>query len=86
MEFNVIAAVVVGGCALAGGRGDVVGTFIGALFMAALDNGIFKFQINAAYQLIIKGSIIICVVVFDSWYNNYMDKVSANKQRGEANA
>ncbi|MCI8598048.1 MAG: ABC transporter permease [Lachnospiraceae bacterium] len=80
MEFNVIAAVVVGGCSLAGGRGDIVGTLIGAIFMATLDNGIYKFQINTAYQLIIKGIIIICVVVFDSWYNNFMDEASRNKK------
>jgi len=80
MEFNVIAAVVVGGCSLAGGRGDIIGTLIGAIFMATLDNGIYKFQINTAYQLIIKGIIIICVVVFDSWYNNFMDEASRNKK------
>lgn len=80
MEFDVIAAVVVGGCSLAGGRGDIIGTLIGAAFMATLDNGIYKFQINTAYQLIIKGIIIICVVVFDSWYNNFMDEASRNKK------
>ena len=80
IEFNVIAAVVVGGCSLAGGRGDIIGTLIGAVFMAALDNGIYKFQINTAYQLIIKGIIIICVVVFDSWYNSFMDEASRNKK------
>lgn len=83
MEFNVIAAVVVGGCSLAGGRGDIIGTLIGAIFMATLDNGIYKFQINTAYQLIIKGIIIICVVVFDSWYNNFMDEISRNKKLKE---
>ncbi len=80
MEFNVIAAVVVGGCSLSGGRGDMIGTLIGAIFMATLDNGIYKFQINTAYQLIIKGMIIICVVAFDSWYNNFMDEISRNKK------
>lgn len=80
MEFSVIAAVVVGGCALNGGRGDVIGTFIGAIFMATLDNGIYKFQINTAYQLIIKGTIIICVVVFDSWYNKRMEEASKNRK------
>jgi len=84
MEFNVIAAVVVGGCALDGGRGDIIGTFIGALFMAALNNGIYKFQINTSYQLIIKGAIIICVVIFDSWYNKKMAKASRERKSKEA--
>lgn len=80
MEFNVIAAVVVGGCALSGGRGDVIGTFIGALFMATLNNGIYKFQINTSYQLIIKGLIIVGVVVFDSWYNDRVAKKAQKRQ------
>lgn len=81
LEFNVIAAVVVGGCAMNGGRGDIIGTVIGALFMAVLDNGIYKYQINTAYQPIIKGLIIVAVVVFDSWYHKRMEDVSKNKKR-----
>ena len=81
LEFNVIAAVVVGGCALDGGRGDVIGTVIGALFMSVLDNGIYKYQINTAYQPIIKGAIIILVVVFDAWYNKRMEQASKNRKR-----
>ena len=80
LEFNVIAAVVVGGCAMSGGRGDVAGTVIGALFMAVLDNGIYKYQINTAYQPIIKGLIIISVVVFDAWYNRKMEEAARNKK------
>lgn len=81
LEFNVIAAVVVGGCAMNGGRGDIVGTVIGALFMAVLDNGIYKYQINTAYQPIIKGLIIVTVVVFDSWYNKRMERSAKNKKK-----
>jgi ribose transport system permease protein len=73
-EFDVIAAVVVGGTALNGGRGDVIGSMIGAIFMAMLDNGIYKYQIDTSYQPVIKGFIIILVVVFDAWYRRHMDK------------
>lgn len=88
LEFNVIAAVVVGGCALNGGRGDVIGTVIGALFMSVLDNGIYKYQINTAYQPMIKGLIIILVVVFDAWYNKRMEQAARNRKRldGEVTA
>jgi len=86
MEFNVIAAIVVGGCALEGGRGDIIGTFIGACFMATLNNGIYKFQINTSYQLIIKGAIIICIVIFDSWYNKRMTKMAIARKAKEAQA
>jgi ribose transport system permease protein len=74
MEFDVIAAVVVGGTALNGGRGDIIGSMIGAVFMSMLDNGLYKYQINTSWQPIIKGLIIILVVIFDAWYRNYMDK------------
>ena len=52
-EFNPIAAAVVGGVALSGGSGDVIGTLIGALFMATLENGVRKLSINTAYQYVI---------------------------------
>ena len=73
-EFNPIAAAVVGGVALSGGSGDVIGTLIGALFMATLENGVRKLAINTAYQYVIKGAIIIAVVIFDATYKARMDR------------
>lgn len=83
-EFDPIAAAVVGGVSLSGGYGDIVGTFIGALFMSALDNGVLKLQMNTAYQYVIKGVIIILVVMFDAWYNGRMEKLAQEKGRKEA--
>ena len=73
-EFNPIAASVVGGVALSGGSGDVIGMLIGALFMATLENGVRKLAINTAFQYVIKGAIIILVVIFDAVYKTYMDR------------
>lgn len=73
-EFGPIAAAVVGGVALSGGSGDVVGTLIGALFMATLENGVRKLDMNTAYQYVIKGIIIIAVVIFDAMYKTRMDR------------
>ena len=73
-EFNPIAAAVVGGVALSGGSGDVIGTLIGALFMATLENGVRKLSINTAYQYVIKGAIIIAVFIFDATYKARMDR------------
>jgi ribose transport system permease protein len=73
-EFGPIAAAVVGGVALSGGSGDVVGTLIGALFMATLENGVRKLDMNTAYQYVIKGIIIIAVVIFDAMYKSRMDR------------
>lgn len=81
-NFDPIAAAVIGGCALNGGNGDVVGTFLGAIFMAALDNGILKLQLSTADQYVIKGIIIILVVIFDAWYRNFM-QTRAQKKKAE---
>ena len=74
LEFDVIAAVVVGGCAFSGGRGDVFGTVIGVLFMNVLTNGIYKYNLPTATQLIIKGLVIVAMILFDSVYNSYMER------------
>ena len=73
-EFSPIAAAVVGGAALSGGSGDVVGTLIGALFMATLENGVRKLDMNTSFQYIIKGLIIIAVVIFDATYKSRMER------------
>jgi ribose/xylose/arabinose/galactoside ABC-type transport system permease subunit len=84
LEFDVIAAVVVGGCAFSGGRGDVFGSVIGALFMAVLTNGLYKYDISNAYQIIIKGAVIIIMVLFDSAYHQYMEsKIQKNSKAKE---
>ncbi|MBQ6111825.1 MAG: hypothetical protein IJL01_05475, partial [Synergistaceae bacterium] len=73
-EFSPIAAAVVGGAALSGGSGDVIGTLIGALFMATLENGVRKLDMNTSFQYIIKGIIIIAVVIFDATYKTRMER------------
>lgn len=83
LEFEVIAAVVVGGCAFSGGRGDIFGTVVGALFMAILQNGILKYNLPTATQLIVKGSVIVVMVIFDSVYNQYIQKRIQLKAREE---
>lgn len=73
LEFDVIAAVVVGGCAFSGGHGDVFGSVIGTLFMAVLTNGLYKYNLPTAYQIIIKGLVIVATVIFDSVYQKFME-------------
>jgi ribose transport system permease protein len=74
LEFDVIAAVVMGGCAFSGGRGDCFGTVVGAIFMTGLINGIYKYNLPTAVQLMIKGGVIVLIVIFDSLYSAYMHK------------
>lgn len=64
-ELNAIAAAVVGGTSLAGGRGSVWGTVVGALLLAVIQNGLRLLEINAFWFTIITGAIIVIAVVLD---------------------
>jgi len=64
-ELDVIAAVVVGGTSLMGGRGSVWGTVIGVLLISTINNAMNLLQISSYYQLVVKGVIIIAAVVLD---------------------
>ena len=58
-ELDAIAAVVLGGTAISGGRGSVIGTLIGAALLGILNNGLNMMNIEPYPQLIIKGAIIL---------------------------
>lgn len=62
-ELDAIAAVVIGGASLAGGRGSVIGTFVGALILTLLDNVLGLNNVSANWQMIIKGLIVVTAVV-----------------------
>ncbi|WP_367301233.1 ABC transporter permease [Leuconostoc carnosum] len=64
-EMDAIAAVVLGGTSLAGGRGRIFGTFIGALIIGTLNNGMNLIGISSFYQQIVKGIVIIIAVLLD---------------------
>ncbi|MHC4691336.1 MAG: ABC transporter permease [Planctomycetota bacterium] len=64
-ELDVIASVVIGGTSLMGGRGSVWGTFIGALLIGVIDNGMNLLLIPAYWQLVVKGSIIVGAALLD---------------------
>jgi len=65
MELDIIAAVVIGGASLAGGRGSVAGTLIGALIMTAVANGCTKLELPNWVQEIVTGAIIVAAVAID---------------------
>ncbi len=65
MELAIIAAVVLGGGSLSGGRGSVLGTMIGALIIKTIDNGCTMLSIPNTYTHIIIGAIIIIAVLID---------------------
>jgi D-xylose transport system permease protein len=65
MELDAIAACVIGGTSLMGGRGKVAGALLGALVMASLDNGMSLLSVENATQYIIKGAVLVAAVGFD---------------------
>lgn len=69
MEMNVIAAVVIGGASLAGGKGSIIGVLIGAAIMGALKNGFVLLRISTYLQMISLGVVIIIAVLIDSLRN-----------------
>ncbi|AOY00222.1 ribose ABC transporter permease [Jeongeupia sp. USM3] len=64
-ELDAIAAVVIGGTSLAGGRGWIVGTLIGAVLLGVLNNGLNLLGVSSFYQQVIKGIIILLAVLID---------------------
>jgi ribose transport system permease protein len=61
-EMNVIAAVILGGTALSGGRGSAVGAAAGAILMAMINNGLILAGLSSAQQQVVRGIIIILAV------------------------
>lgn len=64
-EFQVVAAVVLGGVSLAGGIGSLGGVILGVLILAFLANGLGQLKLATEWQLVITGAIIIGAVAFD---------------------
>lgn len=65
-EMDAIAAVVLGGTSMAGGRGKILGTLIGALTLGFLNNGLNLLGVDAYYQMIVKGIVILLAVLVDN--------------------
>jgi len=68
-ELDSIAAVVIGGTSLSGGKGSVLGTVLGALIIGILNNGLVLLNVSPFWQQVIKGSVILLAVVIDKLHN-----------------
>lgn len=64
-ELDAIAAVVLGGTSLAGGKGRISGTLIGALIIGTLNNGLNILNVSSFYQQVVKGVVILLAVLMD---------------------
>jgi D-xylose transport system permease protein len=68
MELFVIAAAVIGGTALSGGTGSILGSVLGALIMQSIDSGLLLLDISIGLRYVIIGQVLIAAVVFDVVY------------------
>lgn len=67
VELQIIIACLVGGASIAGGRGSVLGSVLGVLFIALVNNAFNLFEVAAEWQKVVVGSVLISVVVSDGW-------------------
>ena len=65
LELEAIAAVIIGGTSLLGGRGNLIGTFIGALILGVIDNGMNLLNVSPFLEGIVEGAVILFAVFLD---------------------
>jgi ribose transport system permease protein len=66
-ELSAIAAVVVGGTSLMGGRGSIVKSFMGVLIIATLEAGLVQIGASEPMKRVVTGAVIVAAVLADSW-------------------
>jgi len=64
-ELDAIAAVVIGGTSLSGGRGSILGTVLGAIIIGVLNNGLVLLNVSPFWQQVVKGMVILLAVIID---------------------
>ncbi|WP_443024182.1 ABC transporter permease [Sneathiella sp.] len=73
-ELNAIAAVIIGGTSLNGGRGSIIGTLLGAFIIGVLANGLILIGLNDFMRQMITGVVIIIAVILDHYRAKYMSR------------
>jgi ribose/xylose/arabinose/galactoside ABC-type transport system permease subunit len=80
-ELNAIAAVVLGGTSLAGGRGSMGGTLIGAFVIGVLNDGLVMMGVSSFWQKVIKGAVIVFAVIIDQVQARMQERIALQKQQ-----
>lgn len=71
LELSAIAAAVIGGTSLMGGRGSIIGAFAGVLIIATLQNGLAQIGVTEPSKRLITGAVIIIAVLIDRWRSQH---------------
>ena len=80
-ELNAIAAVVLGGTSLSGGRGGIGGTIIGAFVIGILGDGLVMIGVSSFWQQVIKGLVIVLAVIIDQVQARMQERIALQKQQ-----
>ena len=80
-ELNAIAAVVLGGTSLSGGRGSIGGTIIGAFVIGVLGDGLVMVGVSSFWQQVIKGVVIVLAVIIDQMQARMQTRIALQKQQ-----
>lgn len=79
-ELNAIAAAVLGGTSMSGGRGRIAGTIVGAFVIGILSDGLVMMGVSSFWQIVIKGLVIIAAVVVDQAQQKIQNRVALQSQ------
>jgi len=79
-ELNAIAAAVLGGTSMSGGRGRIGGTIVGAFVIGVLSDGLVMMGVSAFWQTVIKGLVIVAAVVVDQAQQKLQARVALQAQ------
>jgi len=75
IELDVITAVILGGTSLSGGRGRLAGTFLGLVLIGTLNNGLILIDVEAYWQQVVKGAILLLAVFWDELRRTRRDEL-----------
>ncbi|MFZ0529585.1 MAG: multiple monosaccharide ABC transporter permease [Propionicimonas sp.] len=82
-ELDAIAAVFIGGAAVSGGVGTVIGSIIGGLVMAVLNNGLQLMSVGSDATQMIKGLVLLAAVAIDVWQKSPNRRSFASRRKGD---
>lgn len=83
-ELNAIAAAVLGGTSMSGGRGRIGGTIVGAFVIGILSDGLVMMGVSSFWQMVIKGLVIIAAVVIDQAQSRLQARVALAQEAAES--